>query len=99
MSALVERMARSLYGDHANSVMPWDSLHRDVRSPFLSAIRRVLAEAEAAGWRLVPAEPTPDMTAAGKAAAHKNNPSYYLPEDAAGKVYQATLAAAPKVTA
>ena len=102
MTALIETMARVVFDRWRNGnnfqdrVPEWADLDQDDRDAWLTEMRENFAAIEAAGYRLVPVEPTDEMWGAAERLQPGNN-APYVPGSPAD-VYAAMLAAAPKVT-
>ena len=106
MTALIETMARVVFDRWRNGnnfqdrVPEWADLDQDDRDAWLTEMRENFAAIEAAGYRLVPVEPTLAQCAAGETAIRNIPRTGVVPEETeeAQDCYAAMLAAAPKVT-
>lgn len=87
MSDLIEAMARAICGE-AGYDKPWEAFNASERDMFVDCARAALAAIEAAGYRIVPVEPTWEMLEAGQAADR----------EVGFHSLAAAIAAAPKVT-
>lgn len=100
-AGLVERIAHSLWNatDHHS---PWGeivALYETTHNEYLTMARSALAAIEAAGLKVVPVEPTQNMTLQGSVipvGSDFDGPTIYVGWPAAREVYVAMLSAAPK---
>jgi hypothetical protein len=60
MTNLIETMARAMWGNLPSS-LPWDVLDAEDQDYFRRKAHAALSAIEAAGYRVVPVQPTPDM--------------------------------------
>lgn len=87
---LIETMARAICGE-AGYDKPWDAFNASERDMFVDCARAALAAIEAAGYRVVPVEPTEEMICAGISAIQNHTMRMEVIV-----AYNVMLAAAPK---
>lgn len=90
MKALIETMARAMWERpvaYGRRRIPWDALDAEDQDVFRAYARAALAALETTDYRIVPVCVTSKMLRAGREA--ENHPLF---------IYEAMLAAAPKVT-
>ena len=101
--AVIEAMAREMWensgrqmvadGLDPSFLMPWTEENDPHRENWRSNARTALKAAEAAGWVLVPKEPTEDMCLRGIAGLE----GFAKPGNKTCNVWRQMIAAAPKV--
>ena len=92
---LIETMARAMFLDDEQDESSWENANGLAKQIYASNARAAIAAAEAAGWKLVPVEPTEAMMDAGLCGWQTAPADAYVGEVVA-RVYPAMLAAAPK---
>lgn len=95
---LMEAVAEAMWNTHAGSrVHPWAALG-SIKDDYRDYARAALAAVEAAGYRVVPVEPTAEMIRAALVEADRHGYlalKGYFTDDEATFCWRAMLAAAP----